>query len=487
MAKKSIQVYFIIIVRITPVNFNRVLPSYQHKSVLPDKYDLEISDRDIIQKDLNPEPIKVYASNVLAFGSSHYGDGDVLKELLAYKIPDIYSGIIMINPKELEYLLASKAFSQPIVSVIASIQHLEKSMLPTEKKVFRLIKNAAKNAPQKYLDQIISKLYPEHYELLMAQQRPIFDELRRLAKQMPLEQQEEFNRFMQVIDTKLNNKMQVVPFSAKEFRYKLQRIEERISRKKVKSEQKAMQQLVAVSYELSDSKSLISQATAKNSKKTKREIAARGLLVYNANILRKMSEMLVNSPLKDDKELNDLLYNAKAGVYGIPMAYRFGRKSFIHNLQKITDKLQDQKLAHKMIQTARQLPTSRESVSAFIVKTAFCSPEKIGYELLYPSLGTIEHLQPTKSGGPNTLDNLALASKALNNERAHRTFERQLTLYPETYENCQKYADRLIQLYKSGVFRKVGLSKWYIINFARKMSKMSPKSKPLILDLKKLH
>ena len=115
------------------------------------------------------------------------------------------------------------------------------------------------------------------------------------------------------------------------------------------------------------------------------------------------------------------------------------------------------------------------------------NPEKIGYELLYPSLGTIEHLQPTKSGGPNTLDNMALASKALNNERAHRTFERQLTLYPETYENCQKYADRLIQLYKSGVFRKVGLSKWYIINFARKMSKMSPKSKPLILDLKKLH
>ena len=58
----------------------------------------------------------------------------------------------------------------------------------------------------------------------------------------------------------------------------------------------------------------------------------------------------------------------------------------------------------------------------------------------------------------------------------------QLRIYPETYDNCQKYVDRLIELYNDGTFAKLGISRQYITGFANKMYKMSPPEKRMILD-----
>ena len=41
-------------------------------------------------------------------------------------------------------------------------------------------------------------------------------------------------------------------------------------------------------------------------------------------------------------------------------------------------------------------------------------------------------------------------------------------------------------LYKDRTFEKIGLSKWYIINFAQQMYKLSPPEKRMVLDLGEL-
>ena len=65
-------------------------------------------------------------------------------------------------------------------------------------------------------------------------------------------------------------------------------------------------------------------------------------------------------------------------------------------------------------------------------------------------------------------------------------FDEWIRQNPQTYKNCQKYVDRLIELYNEGIFEKVGLEKDYIYYFAKRVKELSPKEKPMVLDLSKL-
>ena len=64
--------------------------------------------------------------------------------------------------------------------------------------------------------------------------------------------------------------------------------------------------------------------------------------------------------------------------------------------------------------------------------------------------------------------------------------QQHLKKYPQTYENCQKQVDRLIELYNDGTFKKIGLPKHYITNFVRRMYNLSPEDNRLILNIDKL-
>ena len=139
-----------------------------------------------------------------------------------------------------------------------------------------------------------------------------------------------------------------------------------------------------------------------------------------------------------------------------------------------------------MIQQAVELPKSRENLSAFIVKAANCSSEKIGFDLIEGSTGSIEHLVPFASKGNDSLENYAISTAYYNSERGNRTMPQQLKQHPEIYQNAQKHINRLIELYNDGTFKKVGLTKWYITNLAKRLYRLSPPEKPIVVDLSKL-
>ncbi len=427
----------------------------------------------------------------LCFKAKTASDIATLKKLLAYKIPDLYTGRVMLDPKDVESILQAQVFSSPLKSLVKVMDKYEPSLFPIEKAIYSMVKQDSRVYPNIKLEESLQRRLPDAMSELRTKQAPIFEKLSKLAQYLPAELLQEFNALMETTQKRLYDRDVILPFSAKEFRYKLDRISKDIQSRGVESEIKTMEMLTSVARTIPEKKNVrqvgvgtknISKRKAAKEKKREKDstrvIAAK---------LREMSRILSFSPLVENNEINNLLRNTRLKLYNIPLVEPFRRKAFIHDLQKIIHKCDNEKLVREMEKVATQLPTAKQEVSAFIVKAATNSSEKIGYDLICSSIGTAEHLLPATHGGEDFLSNIGLASSAANNERAHRSMTVQLKKHPEIYENCQKYVDRLIELCNDGTFKKLGIGKWYIINFAEKMYKMSPPEKRMVLDLSKLH
>lgn len=401
----------------------------------------------------------------------------VLKRLLAYDIPDMYSDIILLDPQVLERFMRTRLFSKSIRSIYKAMQPYEKCLFPVEKQVFKIIKRTARYTPNARLDELIHKLIPQHNKKLLEIQKPIFDRLTELSKGMPDDLRLEYDKLLSITNLKLSNEPVLVPFSLKEFKYKLGRIKERIDKTNNSKEKYEIKKIVNMVEKVP----LYSKAN-----RTRKDFPHHKYDRRLKAMLWDISDYIAKSSLYKNKELKDLIESSKSRLYKVPVNIRFNRKSFIYDLQTITDKLQDRKLANMMVQTAVKLPTSKENLSAFIMKSAERSSEQIGFDLISGSVGTAEHLVPSKNNGQDSILNYGLASAYMNSERAHRDFKLQLKRYPEIRIYIQRQVDRLIELANSGVFSKIGLSKLYIKTYVNKLYKLSSKETPLIIDTSRL-
>lgn len=392
-----------------------------------------------------------------------------LKKLLKFGIPDFYSDIVLVDTKDLELLLEHKVFSKPIRNIVRILKPYEKSLFPIEKQVYRLMKRTARTNPKMYLDEFLHKLVPHHSKILLEQQRPVFEKLSTLALQMPKEQIVQYNKLLDVTNKKLINEPVIVPFSKKELLYKLKRIKERIVQKDNFKEVSDIEKIIKKVEFFEDD-------MGKAKKPTNKELKQ----FYKTFIY------FENSSLQKDKDMVDLFNATKARLHRVPFEEKFKRKGFIHDLEKIVGQLQDTKLAHKMIQTARELPTSKNSLSAFVVKEANRSSSQIGYDLLADSVGSADHLVAAKAGGDSDIYNYVLASRRYNSERAHSKLSTIIEKDPNVRVYSQNQIDRLIELANSGIFKMCELSSSYILSVARRIKKLSPSNDPLNLDTNKL-
>lgn len=404
-------------------------------------------------------------------GHRHTPNSYELKELLAYDIPDIYSPVILIDSSTVEQMMREKMFEQPIKKIVRNLKKHEKSLFPIEKQFFDLMKVAAKDTPQMKLDEFVHSLVPEHSKKLRNIQRPIFEKLDKLAKYMPEDLYNEYFILREQTERKLSNEPVYIPFSLKEFHYKLGRIKERIDKGSNYQAKLAIKGLC----ELSD-------YSVPKSVRESRGFSQKWYEEKQANILLKISRTFEESVLKDDEDLKSLIKISRAQMYNIPTNINFNRKSFIYDLQEITDKLEDRKLARRMVRTAVKLPTSKENISAFIMKAESRSSSQIGYDMLSGAIGTVDHILAHHKGGKDNISNYVLSSGYMNSEKAHERFAIFLRKNPEIRIYAQNHIDRLIELANAGVFKKIGLSKSYITDLARRLEKLSASDPPLILD-----
>ena len=461
--------------------------------------------------------LNIFITNPIPFDTVSFtaskASGTPLKKLAEYGMPDMYTGKEMMSYGNLSRLLKNGVFSLPLDKLIPILEKYSNTLHDTELEVLNLLKYVEKKQPHLKMTEAFQKLFPEQQRKLLNVQRPVFQEITKKACDMPRSFYDDFIDLMRYTNKKIAKDPTISHFSEKEFIYRLEQAAKQIKMTKRHTE------ITAVNRLIREAKNLFSRQIDEK-KKFGRGIAAKKLkmeyqmrpeiLKQNTQNLQYLRELVDKSYIKNNKEIQNILDVTSAKIYGFPTFEPFKRQEFIYDLKNIVKFLQDKELETEIIRIARELPTSADNVSAFIVKHVNDSPEKIGYYLFKGSLSSIEHIEPripqikektvqkagkkkkkkTNSDGligqRNHINNYGLSSAYINSLRSNMPFDEWIRKNPQAYWACQKYVDRLIEHYNSGKFNKVGLNRSYITNFANKVKLLSPAENPIMLDLSKL-
>ena len=459
----------------------------------------------------------IFVTNPIPFDTVSFGvsraSGTPLKKLVEYGLPDMYTGQEMLPYGTLSRMLKNNVFDKPLNKLIPIIEKYKETLHETETEFLKILKSVEKKHPHIQIDAALKQLLPEHEIKLVRRQTEILYKIIMKSRQMP---DKFFNDVMALIkhaDERIEEEKTTSHFSEKEFIYRLQQIAKQIKVKKRHTEITAINKLIREAKELFAPQIEEKKKFGKGilAKKLKMEYQMQPeVFKRNTENMQYLQDMLSKSVLKNNKDIQNIFDVTNAKVRGKSFIEPFKRQEFIYDLKNIIKDLKDKKLAREIITIAHELPTSADSVSAFIVKHVDDSPEKIGYYLFKGSLASIEHIEPRvtqvkpeaedtikkkngkkkKAGnnvsGRNHINNYGLSSAHINSLRSNMPFDEWIRRTPQAYKAVQKFVNRLVELYLTGKFAKVGLEKSYIHNFVERVQSMSPKEKPITIKLSDL-
>ena len=377
-----------------------------------------------------------------------------LRILFKYNLPCIYSGIPMIDPKQVSRLIKSGAFEKPSKDVVEILSRYKECYSGMEERIMGIISARSRIHPNDNIKQLLSEIEPIYRRDLRKKQSGIFRNIQEYFNQLPQEYQDNYAKLVKETDKRLNERPVLIPFSSYEFKYKLSKIKDNIVNENDIKAKKVMNKLIKESKRLSNT---TNNTTMNN------QIRVMGMLDW---ILKK-------SVLKNNTELKELIGTSKARLTNKEIIAPFSRKSYIYDLGRIIDDLPDKTMHEKIMQEAFKLPTSNENFSAYIVKISGESSDKIASRILWPYLASVEHIFPKSEGGADVMANFAGATTRENSIRKSIDFTEQMKLRPNTPYYCQKYVNKLIDLYHQGVFDKYRINPKYIEEFKDTIYKVS--------------
>ncbi len=386
-----------------------------------------------------------------------------LRILFQYGLPCMYTGKKMIDPKSISGLFDSRKLHAPAIESLKYLEPYKESLSGMEKRAFNILNEQSLIYPDKSIAEIFQVIAPKYQKKLRKKQAPIFKELLQAAQKLPSDYHYKFIQFMMKTNQKLQDRPIVLPFNSTEFKYKLGKIKEYMVNRGGKGS-KSILRLVA------EAEKLPKKLTPDNIEQYK-------------EIINNLEKIKKSSPLRDSDTIEELLKTAKQRLNGENISMPFSRKSFIYDLAKLLKGLNKPELEERLINIAQKLPTSKENLSAYILKAAGESSNKIAYRLLWPSTASVEHILPRSCGGPDSMKNFGGACNRENSERGNIDFVTQIKRLPHTPENCQKYIDKLIELANDGIFDRNKIDKKYILDFKRTIQLQSKGR--IVLDLSK--
>lgn len=377
-----------------------------------------------------------------------------LKILFSYGLPCMYSGVEMIDPKRAQKLIKNGTFKQPVSNVMQAMKPYEPLITGIESHIYKIIKKESEKHPDFTLQDILKNLMPPFRKQLRKKQAPIFEQINELAQYLPDNARYKYSRLMDETNRKLLGQPIIVPFSASEFKYKLEKAKEDFSKRKEYKKIKIVNKMLNESSRFYNETNYIT-------------------LEHQKKVLNYLNLLYLRSDLKDNEPMKNLMESSLDKVNEKRVVVPFSRKSFIYDLANIVNKISDKELKDKILAIAQTLPTSRESVPAYIIKFASEPSEKIGYRLLCPNFASVEHIKPRSCGGPDSMENFGGATSRENTERQNIPFPNQILRRPKTGFFCQKYIDRLIELVKKGIFEKNYIDTKYIKDFKQTIHRES--------------
>ena len=302
-----------------------------------------------------------------------------LRILFQYGLPCMYTGKKMIDPKSISGLFDSRKLHAPAVESLKFLEPYKESLSGMEKRVFEILQEQPLIYPDKSMAEILQTIAPKYQKRLRKKQAPIFKELLNAAQKLPSDYHYKFIQFMMKTNQKLQDRPVVLPFNSTEFKYKLGKIKEYMVNRGGKGSKSILR--------------LVEEADKLPKKLTSENIEQHKEIISNLERIKN------TSPLRDSDTIEDLLKTAKQRLNGENIAMPFSRKSFIYDLAKLLRGVNKPELEEQLINIAQKLPTSKECLSAYILKSAGESSNKIAYRLLWPSTASVEHILPSSCGG----------------------------------------------------------------------------------------
>lgn len=373
------------------------------------------------------------------FGIANCGK---LKTLFTYPLPCMYSGVDMIDPKKVQRLISKKAFDAPLKEVLKILAPFEKSITGAEAEVYQILKEKENTYAEKDLQSVLKSIAPYYNAQLKSIQIPILDQMLTLSQSLDEEKRYKFVQLIEENKDKINEKPVFVPFSAEEFKYKLEKIHTDINQNGTPKAGRVMDKL------------LLESENIENMPEEKQK-----------EVMRFLKIILKSSMLKNNPQLKSLISESQKRLNRQNSIIPFLRKTFIYDMNNIINDLPDETVKAKFAELASYLPSSSDNPAAYILKFSREASWKIAYRLLWANLASVEHILPQSKGGKDEMSNFGGAGARENALRGHIDFTEQLIRRPKTSENSQKYVDGLINLVKKGVFNKIHQNTGYIDDF----------------------
>ena len=372
------------------------------------------------------------------------------KDLVLKKtIHCIYCNRPLLSDKILDKLKSSGVFSGGIRNFSQEMFYYIDYMHPTEKEVLKKITIMAFDFPNIRLSEAIKRLYPQANKELLAEQLPIIQELSSLTEKLPRGFKTRFKKLLKISKYRLLER-EYIPgeFSGKEFSYKIKRIEETIKDKTLA--QKILNLTEPLTHPVFkkantplDEKFIdkilnLTQTRDVN----KSNLTKSDLQIILIEQIKKYAEIL------NRKDIINLCDTAIKTIEQKPVKIKFSNKAFLYDLNEALYGLQDFELRSKINAIVKRLPTSRTSVNAFITKHEMAASDAIGYDMLRPSIVTIEHMKPKSKDGASELYNYALACERDNNSRSNVDMKDFIESFP--IQNQRNYFREIFEVVKKG-------------------------------------
>lgn len=392
----------------------------------------------------------------ITFGSGLINSPSKFKKLVRTRTMHcIYCNKVLVDEDAINKLEKNGVFSGSIKDFITQTQQYYPSMHKAQRMVYRIISSYAKQSPQTTLAQVMQSVYPKALNHLRKSQKPLFDELEKYAEELPPEYKQKFSAFMKIQNCKLKDKPFINEFSAKEFNYNLYNMCKTVGNDRLKTLMLSKAScLTHPSFKNADEiipDSLIQKIYDIKSKHKSALIKAKEELpqTKDAIMLQVIYAIRLAGQKLSRNDIIELCDRAVNEILKIPVKVPFSNKTFRYDLSETLAGLPDETLRRQMLNVTKALPTSMENPYSFITKHATASSEKIGHNLLFPSIVTIEHMQTKYDNGKNILGNYALCCAFDNNYlRSNRNMNFVLSRYSS--QNPQKYFNEIFKLVKSG-------------------------------------
>lgn len=340
-------------------------------------------------------------------------------------------------------------FDGSIENFVKELAPYKSYLKPTSYDIFKYIEETAKLAPQTHLSRALQILNEDAIQDLRQKQLPIFKQIENEFQQLPAGIPEKVLQVLKTHKNRLKGIPQIEEFSPKDFSYKIKKASEtvvkNIHRTPLSNYADTMLATTQTKYKNIYDNNIINKTFQNNNTLDYRmPVNIQGMQLYIVEQIKKIG-------IKTGR--NDILTTCKTAedmLLGKPVKIKFSNKAFCHDLEKVLTDYSNNSIKKRIFKTVEKLPTSTNNMNSFIAKHEFSSSATIGYELLKPSITTLEHMQPESTKGPyvNHLGNFAHACGPCNHKRSSGDMAVYLEKFPKT--SPQVYFNDMIGVVNDG-------------------------------------